>query len=348
MKAVWIHAEQVTAAEDWRPVYQLSGAAWLGRHAGAWVPVGQLGDCLDGWRVSSNPASSGYDPRIERAPVYRLRHIEPMELRTEAEHWLPPLVSEEPYCVQPGDVLVRRVGCVAAALVGERHRHHPADANLGIVRGMTPDQALWTAFCINQPHYRDYLEGAATIGDLVRVGLRRIAEMPLAPKPEGVDRLAEHWFQALDREAQGLEQLYRLRQAVRDWLIDLLPDLKPFMDTPLHGSRWAWFDPLDLSDQLNMALAEQQHVARALGESGRGASLGRLAQIGPRSPRVAKPQRLPSAAHQGCGPTARYRHASRGETRHRLAHPDPRHRPVRRPGLHLCRRAQGRLHRCAR
>lgn len=273
-------------AGDWRPDYHLSRAAWLDRHAGTWAP---LGHCLDGWRVSSNPASSGYDPRIERAPVYRLRHIEPMDLRTESEHWLSPLVADEPFCVQPGDVLVRRVGSVAAALVGERHRRHPIDGNLGIVRGLTPALALWAAYCLNQPHYRDYLESEPTIGALVRVGLRRIAEMPLAPQPAGMDLLALDWFQALDRDTQGLEQIYRLRQEVAQWSADLVPDLFAVADSPRDGARWAWFSPPDLEDQLNMALCEQRRAARALVESGLGVPIGALAQVSPRTPKAGAP-----------------------------------------------------------
>ena len=311
MKAERIPADLFMLAEDWRPEYQLSHAAWLSRHAGLWEPLGRFGPCLDGWRVSTNPAASGYDPRIEQTPVYRLRHVEPMDLRTEAEHWLPPQVADQPYCVRPGDVLVRRVGRVAAALVGERHRRHPADANLGIVRGLPPGLALWAAWCLNQPHYRDYLEGAETIGELVRVGLGRLAGMPLAPPPAGLDSLAQRWSLALDQDTQGLEALDRLRREVADWtaerLAASLPGPSPLWIGPGHAvplktpgvigaarqdaapaalPRYEWFGPLDLDDQWSMALCEQRRIARALRESGLGVPLGALAQISPRAPKV--------------------------------------------------------------
>ncbi|WP_295390172.1 hypothetical protein [uncultured Thiodictyon sp.] len=290
MKADWIAADQVVLADDWRPDYQLSRAAWLGRHAGEWAPLGRLGGCLDGWRVSSNPAASGYDPRIECAPVYRLRHIEPMELRTQAEHWLPPLLAEEPFCVQPMDVILRRVGSVAAALVSELHRRHPVDANLGIIRGLAPDQALWTAYCLNQPHYRDYLETSGSITELVRVGLRHIAGMPIAPKPAGMNALAQDYFEALNRDSQSFEQLFRLRRELSDWLAERLPDTAAFMSGSLATRRWARFAPEDLSDQLNMAVAEQHQMVRTLQETGLAAPLGSLAQIAPREPREANPE----------------------------------------------------------
>lgn len=292
MRAQWIHSRQVLAAPDWRPAFHFSGAAWLNERAHDWPPLGASGDCLDGWRVSMNPGSRAYDPLVEQAPVYRLRHVEPMDLRTEAEHWKSPLLAGQPFCVQPGDLVVRRVGSVAAALVSALHRRHPVDANLGIIRlkAQGPGQVLWTAYCLNQPHYRDYLEASATVTDLVRVGLRALAEMPIAPKPEGLDTLAEHYADALNRYAQSFEQLFRLRRQVSDWTLALLPDLAPFMDEGLTARRWTWFAPEDLGDQLSIATAEQRQAARTLAQTGLTAPLGRLAQISPREPRVTKPQ----------------------------------------------------------
>jgi hypothetical protein len=121
-----ISSADLCRSGDWRATYHLSPAAWLGRRIGTWPPLGQRARCLDGWRVSSNPAAAGYDPCLAQTPVYRLRHVEPMALRTEPEHWQPPAVTDRPFCVQPGDVLVRRVGAVAAAPVAKRHRPHPA------------------------------------------------------------------------------------------------------------------------------------------------------------------------------------------------------------------------------
>lgn len=313
VKSSWLAADRFHDHQDWRADYHLSPAAWLGSHSGSWPVLGDLGQCLDGWRVSTTPGAPGYDPAIERTPVYRLRHLEPMELRTEPEHWSSPVVADRAYCVAPFDLLIRRVGSVAAALVGEGHRRHPADANLGIVRGLSPSAALWTAYCINQPHYRDYLEGERTVTALVRVGLRRIANMPLAPMPDDLAPLAEGWFQALDQDAQALERLARLRRSVAEWINDRCP-AEPddrWGDSDLAGrdstavlkdfaridagptadrlrvdgrARWAWFAADDLGDQLNMALAEQHALARRLLESGIGAPLTVLAHIGPPGP----------------------------------------------------------------
>jgi hypothetical protein len=289
LKANWVQARQVLASPDWRPAYHFSAAAWLNGRADAWPRLGAFAECVDGWRVSTNPASNAYDPRVETAPIYRLRHIEPMELRTETEHWRPPAIAEESFCVQPLDVLLRRVGTVAAAPVSELHHRHPVDANLGIVRGLTVGQALWTAYCLNQPHYRDFLEASGSITALVRVGLRQIAEMPIAPKPDTVDALAERYFAALSRANQSLEQLFRLRETVEEWLADQWPDLLPLLDAQHEGHRWHWFAVEDLDDRFDMTAAEQRRLARKLQETGSAAPLGSLARINPREPRASRP-----------------------------------------------------------
>jgi len=279
----WRQADELARSQDWRATYHLSPAAWLGRRVAVWPPLGRHAACLDGWRVSRNLLANNYDPRIEQTPVYRLRHVEPMALRTEPAHWHSPSLSDQPFCVQPGDVLVRRVGSVAAALVSERHRRHPVDANLGILRGLDPAAALWAAWCLNQPHYQAYLEGEQGISALVRVGLRRLAEMPLAPLPEQLGPLADAWFRAMDADTVALERLAALRAEVAAWALQRCAGISAVqrMFGRPFSARSAWFAPADLSDQLNLAISEQRAAARALLEHGVGQPLSALARINP-------------------------------------------------------------------
>lgn len=103
--------------------------------------------------------------------------------------WNSPFCSNDlTACVATGDVVVRRVGYVGAALVSSWHRHHPVDANIVILRGLDARQAVWVAYCLNQPLYLNYLQQSAAISSMVRVGLKQPAKMPLADRPEAFGR----------------------------------------------------------------------------------------------------------------------------------------------------------------
>ena len=288
MQVEWINAGQVFAASDWRPAFHFSPAMRLlslGRH---WPRLGELAACVDGWRVSANPASLAYDELVETAPLYRMRHVGDMRLLTEAEHWRSPLITGQPYCVQPYDVIVRKVGRVGAALVNELHRRHPVDANLAIVRGLHPAQALWVTFCLNQRLYRSYLETTDTITNLVRVGIKQLASIPMAPMPVGFLDLATAYLKELTDLDRAQEQLFRLRNEVNDWLRERFFDYGEFLKPGMDRCRWHWCSAEDLTNMLNIAVLEQHSLARRLRQERLAVPLGDLARISPRHPRVAQ------------------------------------------------------------
>ena len=291
MRVEWVQVGQFGVTTDWRPSYHFSQAMRLSRLGADWPRLGDRASCLDGWRVSTNPASAAYDQRVETAPVYRLRHVGAMRLETDAEHWQPPGVSGESFCVQPFDVLVRTVGRVQAALVGDLHRHHPVDANLAIIRGLRPRQAVWMSYCLNQPLYRGYLESSGAITTLVRVGLKRIASVPVAPMPAVFAELAQDYLATLHDYSQAQDRLYRLRREVADWLGEEgLPDWRQGLPQAQQGPRWAWFSAADLLPELNIPATEQHRFARGLLRQGLGVALTELAQVAPRHPQVADPR----------------------------------------------------------
>lgn len=289
MKADRIEADQLIDTADWRPAYHFSPAMRLNRLGRRWPRLGELAECLDGWRVSANPSSLAYDPRLESTPIYRLRHVGDMQLETEAEHWQPPRIGGQPYCVQPFDVVVRKVGRVGAALVHELHRQHPVDANLAIIRGLDPARAMWVTYCLNQPLYRAFLESADAITTLVRVGLKRLADLPIAPMPEGFGALADACLETTADVTRTRDQLFRLRSEVDAWLRDSLAEHRAFLEQSVETRRWSWFGTLDLDDHLIITAAEQHRFARSLRAAGLGVPVAELARINPRHPRAERP-----------------------------------------------------------
>lgn len=286
MRVGWIEPEQMVTASDWRPIFHLSPAMCLERMGAHWSRLGALAECLDGWRVSSNPASAAYDERVETAPIYRMRHVGDTQLLTESEHWGAPVVVEEPFCVRPNDVLVRKVGKVGAAPVSELHRRHPVDANLAIVRGLEPAMALWVAYCLNRPLYRAYLERLEGMTNLPRVGLKHLASTPVAPPPNGFGEFARRYAQYLIDFDRAQDRLHRLRGEVGSWVSERFADYRDFISPALEARRWRRFEPEDLDEVLLISVMEQRYLARRLRQEEGAVPLTKLANVNPRYPVV--------------------------------------------------------------
>jgi len=265
MRAQRIAAKYLDSEDDWRASYHLSAASELPKKGEHWPRLQRLGaQCLEGWRVSTNPLSQAYDPRIETAPAYRLRHVTPMVLETETSHWQTPQISGEPYCVQPFDILVRKVGEVKASLALPRHGQHPADGNLAIIRGLHSEQAVWVCWCINQPLYRAFLEKTDTLSPLIRLGLKRLREMPVARLPEAFKPLARQYAALSEQLAEAYFQLHTLREEVVHTVERWQPEPEQSLDVSSNDHHWRarWFKPADLGDAWLMPYTEQRALAR--------------------------------------------------------------------------------------
>lgn len=309
-------AQQLVSADDWRPVYHLSPAAVLRRVGEKWASMADLGArLLDGWRFSERPESNWYLQEIElrdparRDPVtgeyrllsagsadrlraqnyreaieggryYRMRHVGDMEINVDSILMEQPSVNDLTACVVPGDVVVRRVGHISAAPVSSFHRRHPVDANIAIVRGLESRQAVWVAFCLNQPIYRFYFEQPRGISSLVRLGLKQLASMPLADRPKAFDQLADQYWQYYERLNQANDRLQQLRETVARWVADKVPEqLLSRHSGELVAKR---FKVNDLGSVLSYAAAEQNRIARELIEGYQCVPLSRLAEVNPK------------------------------------------------------------------
>lgn len=316
---VWLDGRELGDADNWRAEYHVSPAGLLVRLGKTWPSLGSRGpEILDGWRFSENPRSAWYRANvllqeddgivpercggvspagvdqarwkravelkqtIDQKRYYRMRHVGVMRLVPEQEQFESPLIAKKPYCLCPGDVLIRRVGQVVAGPVADHHRRHPVDANVGIVRGLHPMEGVWLAFCLNQPVYQDYLVQSAGITTLPRVGLKRLGTMPLAPRPEGFDEPARIYLNGLDELAQAEERLFQLRRRVREWMDRATEGI-----AETDGSRrirTRFFAAQDMDEALTYAGAMQNRVQRLTLDQG-GQRLDQLAEVCPRFPK---------------------------------------------------------------
>lgn len=318
-------AWQLATVDDWRPVYHLSPAASLRRVGAAWPSVGGAGArLLDGWRFSDRPESDWYLKEVElrdpsqRDPVtgeyqelsvspadqqraqqfretingeryYRMRHVGEMELAVDSARMEQPSISGLNSCIEPGDVVIRRVGHISAALVSTYHRRHPVDANIAVLRGLPNRQAVWVALCLNQPIYRSYFEQPGAIGSMVRLGLKQLSSMPLAPRPSSFDKLADQFWQQYERLIRADDRLQQLREHVSRWVSDRVPE-RPLME---HANELQaqYFVARDLGNVLSYAAAEQNRLFRELVEDYRCIPLSRLAEVNPEGPTAKEPVR---------------------------------------------------------
>lgn len=316
MRYQFTPARQLMSTDDWRPVYHLSPAAVLRLLGEKWDCVSDLdARLLDGWRFSARPESDWYlrevelrdptqrDPMtgeyrllsvdeaeqqraeqyretIESGRYYRMRHVGDMELHLDAVLMEQPSIDALDACVEPGDVVVRRVGHISAALVSSFHRRHPVDANIAIVRGLNQRQAAWVAFCLNQPIYSSYFEQPGAIGAMVRLGLKQLASMPIADRPNAFDQLADQFWQHYERLNQADDRLQRLRDSVAHWLADKVPEhLLEESPGKLVAQR---FKVNDIGSVLSYDSAEQNRFCRELVENYQCVPLSRLAEVNPK------------------------------------------------------------------
>jgi len=317
MNHQFIPAKQLVSADDWRPVYHLSTAAVLRRLGEDWATVADLdGQLLDGWRFSDRIESDWYlrevelrDPAkrdpvtneyqrlsvgpaeqqrakqyretIENRRYYRMRHVDEMQLNVDAVVMAPPLLNNLNTCIAPGDIVVRRVGKVSAALVSSYHRRHPVDANIAILRGLNPRQAAWLAYCLNQPIYRCYFEEPGAIVAMTRLGLKQLSSLPIADRPAAFDKLADQYWQLYERVGLAEERLQQLRKEVADWLVDKIPEhLMAEHTDRLLAKR---FGVKDVDHTLSYVAAEQNHFCRQLADTYQCVPLSRLAEVNPKS-----------------------------------------------------------------
>lgn len=324
MRALAIHATDLVKADDWRPIYHFSPAAELPRLGEKWLTLGedQQVNLLDGWRFSDNPESDWYmknvsliDPStkdshtgdylkrkvtssdldkaeqyrqaIDGQQIYRMRHISNMRIKIEAQLMAPPAFFDPAICIEPNDVVVRRVGKVAAAFVTPYHRRHPIDANLVIIRGLNSTNAAWLSFCLNQTVYKSYLEQQQGISAMVRVGLKQLEKMPVALCPAAFFPLVEKFQQSYLTILNAEESLLNLRKSVENWVEQQIDDelnviFKRGEASTAVQFNAKFFNAKDIGSQLTYAGTEQARIARILAEDSKCKSLNQFALVNPK------------------------------------------------------------------
>jgi len=283
LKSIKISAAQMTRQDDWRPSLYLSGGAVLRQLGGKWPCLGDMAEhIIDGWRVSHNPTADSFNSAVMSTPLYHLRNIQPYFIETDPRHWQTPHITGKLYCTQPHDVLIRKVGGASAALMTDIHSQHPIDANLIIVRGLSPYEAVWVCFCLNQPLYQDYLNESDAITILQRLGLKKLKNTPICPMPRQFIHLAQAFLGAYGRLANAQRELTSMRKQVDEWLDGKLSGFDACYWMQSRQCHWQFFSPRHIDDSLLINQVEQNYLRGELIGKYRFHPVSDLSEINPR------------------------------------------------------------------
>lgn len=127
---------------------------------------------------------SGKTVGDEAGPApYRAGSISCFELNPTPEQWSAFPTKTEPQSIVPGDVVVKRVAPIVAAVVPLGLPSFPADAAHFVIHGLAEPSAWWVAFCLNHPSFADYLLSKSGRGVLSRIALRALRDWEAPEMP---------------------------------------------------------------------------------------------------------------------------------------------------------------------
>ena len=134
----------------------------------------------------------------EASHAYRASSISPFEINPTPDQWQASVRFGE-FPLQPGDVIVKRVAPVLAAVVPVGLPSLPVDGSFFVVRGLSEADAWWIAFCLNHPACADYLLSKSGHGVLNRISLSVLRRWTVPETPVGFSRLARRVAELLSK-----------------------------------------------------------------------------------------------------------------------------------------------------
>lgn len=170
-------------------------------------------------QVFEGARPAGQVSKTERDRSYPASSLSPFELSATRGHWHTP-EGHDVAAVQPGDVVIKRISPVAAAVVPPGLPALPADPNFFVIRGLDQPHAWWLGFLINYPPCADYLISKSGRGVLGRVSLSVLRNLPLPEPPPEFSRLARRLSDILQKRTFLARQFAALETEVETMVAD--------------------------------------------------------------------------------------------------------------------------------
>jgi hypothetical protein len=214
----WVSPDLLEQEDVWGADLFCGSAARILFGKGTRKVIQELGgNCLEGWRVSTNLGAVDYDSRIETTPIYRQGNLEPMRFKLESMHRQTPQIEGE-WCVQPGDVVLNKLMPIRAVLVTDRTYRHPIDANCMSIRGLDRITSAWVAYCLNQKPYEEYLTQHQGLALLPRASLRELRQLRMPPPPDRMRLLGEEVWRLNDAFLETEDPIVRCMGEVESYI----------------------------------------------------------------------------------------------------------------------------------
>jgi len=210
----FVNPFEIEAAASWLPALFSGQASLIARLAAHSRRLGEVSQCLEGWRTSPDPQSPLYDSLAKDSPHYRQANIEAFFLAIENHHCQRPIVENQPSCVLPGDVVIPKIPPLKAALVAESNHRHPIDGNCFLVRGMKPADAAWLLALLNEKESEDWFLARSKSLTLPRIGLRDLRNYPFPEAPEEVPGWSSRLVAWVEKYSHNAIRLFNLQKEV--------------------------------------------------------------------------------------------------------------------------------------
>jgi hypothetical protein len=180
--------------------------------------------------------------------VYRASALLSFELNPTPEQWRT-AAPFGPLPVQPGDVILKRVAPLAAAVVTSGLPALSVDGNFFVIRGLPEADAWWIAFCLNHSACADYLLSKSGRGILSRVSLSVLRNWTVPATPPGFSRLARRLTELLSKRNFLAGQIAALKAEVETTVAEQMA-ATAYEDSEqrFDKSSWSFFFPAALMD----------------------------------------------------------------------------------------------------
>lgn len=180
---------------------------------------------------------------------YRAGSVSLFELVPSADQWSSAPVKPEPQAVIAGDVVVKRVAPVVAAVVPPGLPLFPVDAAFFFIRGLAEPTAWWVAFCLNHPAVADYLISKSGRGVLSRVSLTVLREWEVPAMPGDFTLLSRRLGELLSKRSFLAGRFADLRAAVETAVAEQMATTA-YEDSEQRFSQpfWTGFFPAGLAE----------------------------------------------------------------------------------------------------
>lgn len=196
-----------------------------------------------------NEIFEGFRGNLKSPPsFYRANSVRPFELSPNKKDWNQPhQISAQ--SIQRGDVVVKRVDPVAAAVVPGGLPSLSADNNIFVVRGVAETDAWWLAFCLNHPSITNYLVSKSGRGVLGRISLSVLREWSPPVTPSEFSSIARTLAALQSKRAFVQSQIASLEAEV-EAIVDQLIAVPGSEDSEERFSwaSWSYFFPASLVD----------------------------------------------------------------------------------------------------